>query len=237
MEEKLIIFLHIPKTGGSTLNYIFRKHYSEKEIFDHVEIDKMIEQYNRLDDAERQTLKAISGHHFYGIHEHFLKPCLYFTMLREPIDRVISLYYFLREYPGYYQDNMKNMSLEEYIEWDPQARNGQTLQLCGSQNLANLQKAKENLETFPVFGITEKFNESLYLLKRNFGWSNIDYTKKNITRVRPSLQEVPAKTIKKIEQYNQLDIELYRFAEKKLTKQLEQLSKLDWEEIKKIKAT
>lgn len=64
-------------------------------------------------------------------------------MMRNPIERVISLYYFLKTYPGYYEENMKNMSFEEYIDWDPQAKNGQIHQICGLNSQLSLEKAKK----------------------------------------------------------------------------------------------
>lgn len=234
MAEKLLIFMHIPKTGGTTLNSIFRNCYEKNEIFDHVEKEEMRERFNHLSIPDRKAIKAVSGHHFYGVHEIFSKPFSYFTMLREPVNRVVSLYYFLKEYPGYYQDNMKNMSLEEYIEWDAQTKNGQSLQICGSQSNLTLEKAKENLKTFDVVGLTEMFNESLYLFKRKYNWKNVNYTKKNITKNRPSIQAVPAHIIKKIEQQNQLDLEVYRLVKLNMLNQLNLLSPAEWKEIKKI---
>ncbi|ANX12099.1 hypothetical protein ABE41_008780 [Fictibacillus arsenicus] len=236
MAEKLLIFMHIPKSGGTTLNSIFRNCYKNNEIFDHVEQAEMRERFNRSSIRNQKAIKAVSGHHYYGVHEIFSKPFSYFTMMREPVNRVVSLYYFLKDYPGYYQNNMRNMSLEEYIEWDPQTKNGQSIQICGSQGNLTLEKAKENLKTFDVVGLTEMFNESLYLFKRKYGWKNINYTKKNITKTRPSIQEVPAHIVKKIEQQNQLDLEVYRLVKLNIMNQLNLLSPAEWEEIKKINA-
>ncbi|MEK1833449.1 hypothetical protein AAAC51_44670 [Priestia megaterium] len=75
---------------------------------------------------------------------------------------------------------MKDMSFEEYIEWDPQAKNGQTLQICGTHlpSEASVERAKEKLKDFKVVGITEMFNESLTLLAKEFGWSSVEYKKK-----------------------------------------------------------
>ncbi len=69
----------------------------------------------------------------------------YFTMMRNPIERVISLYYFLKTYPGYYEKNMKNMSFEEYIDWDPQAKNGQIHQICGVKLSTEVSKKQKKI--------------------------------------------------------------------------------------------
>jgi Sulfotransferase family len=219
MEKKLIIFMHIPKTGGTTLNDIFKKSYAENEIYDHVPLEAMRNHFSQLKE-DKKVIKAISGHHFYGIHDLFSKPYTYFTMMRNPIERVISLYYFLKTYPGYYEENMRNMSFEEYIDWDPQARNGQIHQICGQNSQLSLEKAKENLKVFEVVGITEMFNESLLLLKNKFNWANIEYKKENVTKSRPRISEVSPKIIKKIEKNNELDIELYEFIKSNFIKQL-----------------
>ncbi|MDD1516000.1 sulfotransferase family 2 domain-containing protein [Priestia megaterium] len=223
MQKKLIIFMHIPKTGGTTLNEIFKRSYTENEIYDHVPLEAMSKHFSQLKEEDKKRIKAVSGHHFYGIHDLFSRPYTYFTMMRNPIDRVISLYYFLKTYPGYYEENMRNMSFEEYIDWDSQARNGQIHQICGQNSQLSLEKAKENLKTFEVVGITEMFNESLLLLKDKLGWNDIAYKRKNVTKSRPLLQEVPTEIIKKNKKNNQLDIELYEFAKSDLIKQLSDL--------------
>ncbi|MEJ9314094.1 sulfotransferase family 2 domain-containing protein [Priestia megaterium] len=220
MEKKLIIFMHIPKTGGTTLNDIFKKSYAENEIYDHVPLEAMRNHFSQLKEEDKKVIKAISGHHFYGIHDLFSKPYTYFTMMRNPIERVISLYYFLKTYPGYYEENMRNMSFEEYIDWDPQARNGQIHQICGQNSHLSLEKAKENLKVFEVVGITEMFNESLLLLKNKFNWNNIEYVKENVTKSRPRISEVSTEIIKKIEKNNELDIELFEYIKSNLIKQL-----------------
>lgn len=237
MDDKLLVFLHIPKTGGTTLSDIFRKStsYAPGEIVDHLTQEAIHNQYGELSEQERNAVKVILGHHFYGIHEIFAKPPAYFTMLREPVDRVISQYYFLKNYPGFYQEALKDMSFEEYIDWDPQAQNGQTKLISGTNEVTGIEKALEHLNQFELVGVTEMFNESLFFLNRKFGWNVEQYQKVNITKARPAVHEVPDTILKKIEQANPLDIELYKIAKMNLEKQVLALSDKERAELMKIK--
>ena len=94
-KNSLLIFLHIPKTGGTTLNSIFRKQFMRDKLFDHDNYQNKRMKLEDLTEEEKKQIQAIAGHYFYGIHHLFNKRATYFTMLRNPIDRVISSYYYL----------------------------------------------------------------------------------------------------------------------------------------------
>lgn len=225
MKEDLTIFMHIPKTGGTTLNAIFRNQYDKNQFYDHLfPVDNMRKKYTELNQEAKNNIKAVSGHYSYGIHEFFSKPFTYFTMLRNPVDRVISQYFFLKSTPTIYPE-VKDMTFTEFINWAPTAKNGQTKQVSGLFENPSVEKAKENLRTFKVVGITERFDETLFFMKKAFGWSDIKYTNLNITKKRPLKSEVSQKVISLIEEHNQLDFELYRYAQELFEKQINSLNK------------
>lgn len=220
----LTIYLHIPKTGGTTLSHILRKQYESNKIYDHGYLKGEKKDFNQLLEEEKKNIKAVCGHFSYGVHQFFPQPSRYFTMLRDPVDRVISSYYFLKNFKGKGYELVKTMTLEQFVEKHPEAHNLQTLMLSGLSLERNIEKAKDHLRKFPVIGITERFNESVFLIKKEFNWQDIDYQRLNITKNRLLKQEISDTTIRLIERHNLLDIELYHLAQQLFYQKLNALS-------------
>jgi hypothetical protein len=78
-----------------------------------------------------------------------------------------------------------------------------------------LEVVKANFKRdFAVIGLTERFDETLLLLRRAFGWNDLFYTRQNITRQRPRINELSADTLAAIVDVNQVDIKLYQYVKK-----------------------
>jgi hypothetical protein len=187
-----------------------------------------LEEWKSLPQEERDSYDVLQGHVHFGLHEWLTRPPLYMTMLRNPVDRAVSLYYFVKSQPGHYLHKLifdKPMSLQEFAEKRVtiELDNDQTRWLCarphkavppGKVSRELVEEAKWNLaSSITAFGLVERFDESLCCFARAFGWSDVSYpARKNVTPDRPALEEVPEAAIEAIRHVNNCDIELYELA-------------------------
>ncbi|MDQ0058841.1 sulfotransferase family 2 domain-containing protein [Paenibacillus harenae] len=220
--EKFLIYMHIPKTGGTTLSNIIDKNYSKTILYIHV--------HHKIKLLEKENLNGVGafmGHYPYGTHQYIPKPCVYISMMRDPIECIISLYYYiLAEKLRYWHDKVKTMSFDEFLEdseYDIETSNMQTRYFCGGHTL-DIGLAKKNLEKkFLVVGINEQYNDSLKVMQRELGWKDISYSRAMVNAKRPLRKNVPDSIINKIIEKNKLDIELYHFAKSLLNEKLEKM--------------
>ena len=165
-------------------------------------------------------------------------PSHYFTFLRDPFERVISDYYFILRTPHnpHYQLMVdKKMTLKQTVEsTDPliMMRNTQTILVAGlwRANVAEctpeiLALAQDNLRRYFTVGLTEKFDHSLLMLQKRFGWGDITYRKLNVTRNRPKKSALSPEEMQAIQRTNQYDIELYQFAQELFREQANEMSR------------
>jgi hypothetical protein len=228
--DNVIIFLHIPKTAGCTLHSIINKQYGNKYDIKTPFWWSAPEDTNSLlkylNEIGIEKIEVLTGHIIFGIHRHIpQKKYTYITFLRNPVERVISAYYYMRDCD---KDNLhhivKNMSLYEFVTdefFNHQTLNMQTHLISGIKD-GNLKIAKDNLKKyFSVVGITERFSESLFIIEKKYGWKIDKYQTQNITKNKPTLNKISNEIIEIIENKNQKDIKLYKFANKLLSKQIE----------------
>lgn len=231
-----IIFLHIPKAAGTTLRDIIHRQYAADEIYelDSQEFVQAQEDFKQLDPAKKAEITILMGHMYFGLHEFIDFPATYITMLRNPIERVISYYHFVKKltsHEDYELIKTKNISLQQYCQMGRQNMcNGQTRFLSGAGASAigdrpMLAMAKQNLQqNFAVVGIQERFDESLLLLQKKLGWHRAPYYyRRNTNRTNSySRLEISSETLSVIKKHNELDLELYEYANQIFTRDLEQ---------------
>jgi len=235
VKQQTVIFLHVPKAAGSTLHTVFNRQYKRANVFT-IDEEQSIEDLKQLSKTQRAQIEVLKGHMYFGLHELLPQPSTYITILRDPVERVISHYYYILRNPSnelYNQVASTGMSLKDFVlsGLSLEIDNGQTRLLsstgavvpykqCSSEVL---ESAKQNVkERFSTIGFVERFDETLILLKRAFKWDMPFYTKSNVTQNRPLKTEISKSTLDVIEAYNQLDIQLYQFAQERFEEQIRQ---------------
>ncbi len=226
-DNTTLLFMHQMKTGGVTLTRMIEDQYDQKKIYkiDGPRYRESAEDFIALPAHERERFTIIAGHMFFGLHRFVRLPFKYITMLRHPIDRVISLYYYQLR-PQHKFHISPRMSLIDYLEQGVavNADNGMTRFIAGKDSTdvpygqctdELLDQAVTNIKDhFLAIGLTERFDESLILFKRVLKWEKIPYyhRKQNVNPLKPQQIQITDENITAIKKYNRLDLRLYQCA-------------------------
>jgi hypothetical protein len=232
MNYRNLLFLHIPKAAGTTLHSILEAHYAPSSFRTISDPDQMAKEFAQLPIEQREPIRLLKGHMAFGLHESLVGSSTYITLLRDPVDRIISHYYYVKRVPSHYLHQRvmeRSMSLREYAssKLTDELDNGQVRLLAGVDSdrsvpigacdTALLNVAKQNIEThFSLVGLSERFDESLALMAILLGWDwTPSYTNLNVSTNRPEKGRIDASTRKRIEQANPLDCEIYAWAKQR----------------------
>lgn len=214
-----VIFIHIPKTGGTTINAAMQNSYwqtTPDHNYRHILADKT----------------SNAGDIFDGKNIDKYKKNKIFMMLRHPIDRVTSEYHFIKErveFTKYIKSKPTNF--EQYIT-SYQTQNGVVNFLKGGKMYNTLKPSEKDLEyikqaitTLPIYtGIFEDFEKSLSYFTSQIGikWAK-KVEAKRMTFKRPNKEDLSPKIKNLIIENNSLDMELYSFCKSIFDKETQNL--------------
>jgi hypothetical protein len=220
-----VLFDHLPKCGGTTVTRYLTGHYPDRLIFHSCSLMPLesVERFGRQSENLRQSYSLITGHlvrHLIGLVD---PGCLTVTLLRDPIERITSHYFYARSSPQHYlheQIHSHQMTLEDYVSCDlsEELRNWYTTYFTGlsiDQTEANpassVAAALEILSTsYDMVGTLESFRDFIESLKKRARlWHTYRGSIRNSTPNRPRTSQLPPATIEAIQTTNHLDIALY----------------------------
>ena len=245
----ILIYLHIPKTGGTSLNSMVQHGFRNDEVFGIRVYDSMgrdlrdglgLARYEYCGQLlasyapdDRRRIRYVTGHLPIGLHRAFDRRANYFTVIRHPVDRVISEFFFrIQENSPTLKDG-RPLTFEEYVEshYDVHLSDYQVRVVSGLPELDNervpvgrrhLEEAKRNIEEyFLAAAPLERMAELALLIRRIYGWPIrrllTEYKAK--TTGRPRVNDVPPRVRKIIEECNSHDLELYEWVRKRFARQ------------------
>lgn len=164
----LIVFLHIPKTGGTTIQRHFERVYGERYLRLHGNVQaSSITDWSAVD--------AVAGHIDRTI-ERYIPTPTYYTVLRNPVARLLSLYRWWHDYdihsPMEAIRNVQHMSFREFAEhpgYEMHTVNGMCRQLARRvtpEDRPSLDLAIETLDLCEAVGVSDAHED---FIRRVFG--------------------------------------------------------------------
>lgn len=222
MNQKLV-HMHIPKAAGTSVNSAFFSLYDESRICP----ARYEPEFKEIDKSDYDFF---TGHIGFNLAKDL--GAQVFCLLRDPIDRFISVYYYWRQL--YEKEKRRQwgpvtanaLSLEEFVErFDEVALteefyNRMTWQVASSFHISErrrlvattrtdlLEQATANLRKCAVVGRTEDMPRFVADCREVLG-VELEVGQENVTARRPRYSEVSLDVRRKIARWVQLDLELY----------------------------
>ena len=223
-----IVFVHLGGCGGLTFSDVFYEMYSGVRNFMPVggSFPGNPPEFSGFPDERKRRYRAIHGHYNFGVHTVLPQSCAYVTVLRDPVEQFISGYYYSRRHfladgskaeegrfatLGEYADDVLKRRTnaqgagyiihflahpldppwtDERCDWRALTEDGQTKMVCDKLD-----------GYFPFVGITERFEETLFMLAYMLGWDKLPYWRRFAsTKGRPKRAEHDALTLRKVAQ-------------------------------------
>jgi len=220
-----LAYIHIPKTSGSAFRSSLLKNFSRSEYFICTGGNRTVKDYleHSLDAfqdlADISSIQLFLGHMPYGIHQFIPDSCSYFPFLREPLDRILSEYfYIISTVENQNHAHVKNSTIVDYMTGNVFLPNLQSRMLSGNLDPdATDQEISEaaiyNLEHhFDFVGIYEELSSSIKNFEETYPIKIGQIPKLNITSQRPKVSDLDANTLGIISEKNAADIAVYRWA-------------------------
>lgn len=224
--ERLLCFVHVPKAAGTSFKNVLWRVYGRSFWGYH----KRLSDYTpeSVTPAQAKNILALGGHFPYGFHSAFgqeLGPdgvfagreVLYVSVVRNPVDRLLSYFRFVRSFPAHrLHDETKHMDCETFFNHMIEIGNREctgSLQaaMVAGQGVHPREAVDLVDEKFLAVAPVENVGEMISALSSALDWPAVEAAHKN---------QAPAETISEkerafvagiAEQYCQHDLKLYRY--------------------------
>jgi hypothetical protein len=235
-DDTVHIFLHIPKTAGQTLKTALEQAYEgeRKYKIPGPSWRRSAKIFRSFPQSARNRFKLVYGHQMYGLHTAFTKPAVYFSMLREPVARLVSFYRYAQTNSLMSRKLGGNFALENvFLEGGlpVSGDNAMTRFLAGNATIDKVPPGKcsqtlfdvaaENLERRITVGLVEQFDRSVRLYGSVLDWPAVPRATTVNVSTRGDPDAIRQEIIARFPQLYAFDDRLYALAKAKFEREAE----------------
>lgn len=182
--SETVLFMHIAKSAGTAFREAIVGNYKQSEIA-YIYPDApgfLIPNLGVLPLEQRAKFRLVIGHFQFGVHTFFPQECLYVSIVRDPVQRVLSQFHYLLPELGAGPDADLPRLLVEIMERRPIVNLDNLLVRCfagaqatevppGRVDSAVYERALQNLRTnFKFVGYQEYAKDAYLTLQTQLGW-------------------------------------------------------------------
>jgi hypothetical protein len=223
LHSETILFMHIPKTAGTAFREAMIRNYKHSQVaylYPHPP-GFLVSNLGLLPLEQRARFRLVMGHFQYGIHEFLPQEYTYVTIVRDPVERVISHYNYLRQTePEITSEGAVTLSLPEMLERHRTANLDNLMVRCfsgvdkndvppGHVDQGAYDLAIDHLRTkFKFVGYQGKADEAYAALQKQFHW-NARASLEVVNKGDRSSADVDEATRRIVERFNTWDCRLY----------------------------
>lgn len=220
-----LLFEHVPKCGGTATRVFLERQYARRSIYSvYDRRPGERETFKALPESQRHAYDLIIGHGAHDLLDWCAPDIVAATVLRQPVDRIVSHYYYVQERPEHYLHEAvvsRKLSLREYAasNLSIELRNNMVCRFLGigpddaeRDPARSVDAAWEMLRSrYRVVGVVERLGPAMNAIREAVGlvgaWSG---ERTNRTKNRRPLEALSSEDRRVIEEHNALDVELYR---------------------------
>jgi hypothetical protein len=188
-EAPRFFFVHLQKTGGTALFQRLRDAFGDAAVYptpqDKGEVAAVLDLRHLVERlrTDHGSIQVITGHFPYCTAEVLDLPLRTFTVLRDPVERTLSVLrkrqaadaqYLGQDVETIYADPalaaVVRNHMVKMLSLTPDEIGPTPLTLAVDLDDAHLERALANLERIDVVGLQEHFDEFCALLEETFGW-------------------------------------------------------------------
>ncbi len=202
--DRHILFIHIPKTAGTSFRLAAKQFYGEKNVFfdyapESIEtsgkiIETMYEQKDPFllyQELGKRSSSLLSGHFPEKKYAMLYDAANIISFVREPVGQVVSHYNHHVQYLDY-QKTLADFIIEQRF-----------------QNLQSRLLSSRNIGLYGFLGITEKYNESIEIFNESYGTDLHCMYENRVDKELIRVQDIDDALLQTIRHLNSHDMQLY----------------------------